>query len=267
MGRPAQGAQTVAESLARPSISTLSRQAARPKPLRLQVRDRVFDLLAERGLRPGDQIPTEPKLISLLGVSRATLREGLQLLEQEGVILTRHGVGRFLVAAPETLVTDLSRLRGVSELLKEHHIHASVRLLDVTCREADGDVAAALQVTPGTPVVDLERVWTRRADPVIYSEDILPEALLGPAWTPRDFQGSLLELIEARSGKILGHAQSEVRAVTLSPALAQRVGVPAETAWLRMDQINFDTGGQPIIYSRDYHRGDWISFHAVRLRR
>jgi DNA-binding GntR family transcriptional regulator len=34
-----------------------------------------------------------------------------------------------------------------------------------------------------------------------------------------------------------------------------------------MDQVNFDTAGQPMIYSQDYHRGDWITFHAVRLRR
>ncbi len=88
-----------------------------------------------------------------------------------------------------------------------------------------------------------------------------------PVGTSSDFQGSLLELIEARSGRVLGHAQSEVRAVTLPPPLARRVGVPQATAWLRMDQVNFDTTGQPMIYSMDYHRGDWITFHAVRLRR
>jgi GntR family transcriptional regulator len=251
------------------STRTTAAKISRPraKPLRLQVRDRVFDLLAERGLRPGDQIPTEPDLIALLGVSRATLREGLQLLEQEGVIATRHGIGRFLVAAPETLVTDLSRLRGVSELLQEHGIRAGVRLVEVSRREADEVVARALQLPVGTPVIHLERVWSQRAGPVIYSVDILPEALLGPTWTQRDFQGSLLELIEARSGRVLGHAQSEVRAVTLPPPLARRVGVSPATAWLRMDQVNFDTAGQPMIYSQDHHRGDWITFHAVRLRR
>lgn len=240
---------------------------ARPKPLRVQVRDRVFDLLAKRGLQPGDQIPTEPDLIALLGVSRATLREGLQLLEQEGVILTRHGIGRFLVAAPQTVVIDISRLRGVSELLKEHGIRAGVRLLDVAARPADEAVARALQLDPGQPVIRLERVWNQRTGPVIYSVDILPEALLGGRWTPRDFQGSLLELIEARSGLTLGHALSEVRAVLLAPALARRVGVDPQTAWLRLDQVNFDTHGQPMIYSQDHHRGDWITFHAVRLRR
>jgi GntR family transcriptional regulator len=240
---------------------------ARAKPLRLQVRDRVFDLLAERGLRPGDQVPTEPDLIALLGVSRATLREGLQLLEQEGVLATRHGIGRFLVASPDTVVTDISRLRGVSELLKEHRIRAGRRLLDLRRLPADAVVAAALRLPEGTSIVRLERVWAQRAEPVIYSVDILPEALLGEAWTPRDFHGSLLELIEARSGRILGHAQSDVRAVTMPAGLARRIGASPQVAWLRMDQVNFDTQGQPIIFSQDYHRGDWITFHAVRLRR
>ena len=236
-------------------------------PLRQQVRVRVARLLAERRLRPGDQIPTEPELIAFLGVSRATLREGLQLLEQEGVIASRHGIGRFLVASPDTLVTDISRLRGVSELLTEHRIRATRHLLDLRRLPADAEIAAALQLPEGTPIIRLERVWVQRAEPVIYSIDILPEALIGEGWTPRDFQGSLLELIEARSGRSLGHAQSALRAVTLPPALARRVVVSPRVAWLRMDQVNFDTDGQPIIFSQDYHRGDWITFHVVRLRR
>ncbi len=237
------------------------------RPLRQQVRVRVAKLLAKRRLRPGDQIPTEPELIAFLGVSRATLREGLQLLEQEGVIASRHGVGRFLVAPPESLALDISRLRGVSELLAEHGIRASMRLLEVTRRPSPAHVAAALQIVPGIPVVRLERVWAQRAGPVIYSVDILPESLVREGWSPRDFRGSLLELIEARSGHVLGHAQSDVRAVTLGATLARRIGVSPHTAWLRMDQVNFDTQGQPIIFSQDYHRGDWIIFHAVRMRR
>lgn len=258
----------LAKTILRSTLAHAPRRTApRSRPLRLQVRDRVFDLLTERRLHPGDQIPTEPELIDLLGVSRATLREGLQLLEQEGVLATRHGLGRFLVAAPEKMITDLSRLRGVSELLQEHRIRANVRLLGVDRRPADQVVAGALQTSQGVPVLLLERVWEQRAGPVIYSIDILPETLIGPAWTRREFEGSLLELIEKRSGRVLGHAHSEVRAVRLPPALAQRIGVSPETPWLRMDQINFDTAGQPIIYSQDYHRGDWITFHAVRFRR
>lgn len=251
----------------RPSAGWPSRTAPSSTPLRQQVRLRVARLLEKRRLRPGDQIPTEPELIALLGVSRATLREGLQLLEQEGVVTSRHGVGRFLVAPPESLALDISRLRGVSELLAEHGIRATLRLLGATRLPSPPPVAAALQLSPGTPVVRLERVWEQRAGPVIYSIDVVPEALLGLGWTPKDFHGSLLDLLESRSGRVLGHAQSAVRAVTLSPAVARRVGVSPRIAWLRMDQVNFDTAGQPMIYSQDYHRGDWITFHAVRLRR
>ncbi|MCL4368352.1 MAG: GntR family transcriptional regulator [Actinobacteria bacterium] len=253
-------------SVERPS-GTVPSTVPHTQSLRQQVRLRVTHLLAERRLRPGEQIPTEPELIELLGVSRATLREGLQLLEQEGVLASRHGVGRFVVAPPDTLALDISHLRGVSEVLKEHRIRARVRLLDASRQPADAAVAGALHVSPGIPVIRLERVWADRANPVIYSVDILPEALIGDGWTARDFEGSLLELLESRSGRVLGHAESVVRAVTLPPALARRVGVPANVAWLRMDQVNFDTGGQPIIYSQDYHRGDWITFQVVRFRR
>jgi GntR family transcriptional regulator len=263
MGDPIQGGGASAGRAAR-----RPRTAGRSSlPLRQQVRVRVGDLLAKRRLRPGDRIPTEPELIQLLGVSRATLREGLQLLEQEGVIASRHGVGRFLVAPPDSVALDISRLRGVSELLDEHRIRASLRLLDVSRRLPAAEVSTALALEAGAPVVHLERVWVQRAGPVIYSIDIFPEFLLGSGWTRREFNGSLLELLESRSGRILGHAQSAVSAVTLPADLARRIGVSPRDAWLKMEQLNFDTHGRPMIFSQDYHRGDWITFHTVRLRR
>src|ERR671934_2452266 len=39
----------------------------------------------------GSQLPTEHELVRQFGVSRATVREGLRLLEADGLIVTRPG--------------------------------------------------------------------------------------------------------------------------------------------------------------------------------
>ena len=53
-------------------------------------RDIVADVLA-RGLRTGDALPNEAAMIEHYGVSRETLREGLRLLESQGLVTIKRG--------------------------------------------------------------------------------------------------------------------------------------------------------------------------------
>lgn len=53
--------------------------------------------MIQDGLYPeGSKIPPEPALAKKLGVSRMTLRQALELLQEDGVIETKHGLGNFV---------------------------------------------------------------------------------------------------------------------------------------------------------------------------
>jgi GntR family transcriptional repressor for pyruvate dehydrogenase complex len=60
---------------------------------------RIADHIAAHRLRPGDRLPAERELASLLGVGRPSLREALRLLQAGGQVTVRHGTGVF-VAEP-----------------------------------------------------------------------------------------------------------------------------------------------------------------------
>ncbi|MBM3557330.1 MAG: FadR family transcriptional regulator [Alphaproteobacteria bacterium] len=79
-------------------------------PAYRQVRDAVErEILAGR-LKPGDPLPTETVLAKDFGVNRSTLREGVRLLEQDGLV-ERRGARRLFVALPHyrDLATRASR--------------------------------------------------------------------------------------------------------------------------------------------------------------
>jgi GntR family transcriptional regulator len=63
-------------------------------------------------------------LSEILGVSRFSLREAIHLLEEERIIATKHGTGRFLVAIPGDFNIDLSVLQSVTEMLAGYGIEA-----------------------------------------------------------------------------------------------------------------------------------------------
>ena len=69
----------------------------RRQPQRLrQTIQAVKELVLNRGLRPGDPLPTESELTELLEVSRANLREAIRTLVTLDILEVRHGTGTFV---------------------------------------------------------------------------------------------------------------------------------------------------------------------------
>ncbi|MCA1844460.1 MAG: FCD domain-containing protein [Actinobacteria bacterium] len=89
-----------------------------PPPLRLNNRGRsqkvaeivaqsIAEYILKEDLKPGDALPNEKIMTESLAVGRATLREGLRLLETQGVLVIRPGPGGGPVLR-ETLPDDLA---------------------------------------------------------------------------------------------------------------------------------------------------------------
>lgn len=66
-----------------------------PRRLR-ETADALKDLILERGLRPGNPLPTELELVELLEVSRSNLREAVRSLIAIDILEIRHGTGTFI---------------------------------------------------------------------------------------------------------------------------------------------------------------------------
>src|SRR5215475_11237925 len=79
-----------------------------------QVVERVYELIKQEGLQPGDRLPPERELSTRLGISRPALRAGLSSLISMGVLQSRQGSGTFLVDGPPAL--DSEPLRLLAEL-------------------------------------------------------------------------------------------------------------------------------------------------------
>jgi GntR family transcriptional repressor for pyruvate dehydrogenase complex len=61
------------------------------------VADRLVELISTRRLNPGDPLPTERELTQTYAVGRSSVREGLRILESQGLIRSVAG-GAFVVA-------------------------------------------------------------------------------------------------------------------------------------------------------------------------
>lgn len=77
---------------------------------RERVVDHVRRLIQKGDLRPGDRLPGERDLAVELGLSRPSVRSGLEALEAMGVVVSRRGAGTFIADGPPDLGREPLRL-------------------------------------------------------------------------------------------------------------------------------------------------------------
>jgi GntR family transcriptional repressor for pyruvate dehydrogenase complex len=119
-------------------------------------------------LKVGDHLPPERELASLLGTSRPAVREGLRMLEAQGVLRTV-GAG----SGSATVVTALPS-QALTRLLRLHLALSSFRTTDVVeARVMLERRSAELAAQNGTPV-DFDRIRAaldRMDDPALPMEE------------------------------------------------------------------------------------------------
>jgi GntR family transcriptional repressor for pyruvate dehydrogenase complex len=71
-------------------------------PPRLQGQTRLLlEYIDRENLSPGDRLAPERELAKKLGISRPSLREAIQVLQTQGRLIVKHGIGVFLVEDEE----------------------------------------------------------------------------------------------------------------------------------------------------------------------
>lgn len=86
-----------------------------PLPLRVAVYGEIASAIRSGVLRTGQLLPPEAETGAAFQVSRTVMREALILLEEDGLIRTQRGVGRFIV--DELPEVGLEQLRPVEHML------------------------------------------------------------------------------------------------------------------------------------------------------
>jgi GntR family transcriptional regulator len=244
-------------------------QPLKANKLSLSARAQQYLLrLVENGTyEPGEQLPSEADLAAQLGISRPTLREALLNLEQEGVIVRKHGVGTFVAPGyGHRLESGLERLESILALAARQGLAPDFADLEVEEVAADGEMAERLGITPGSAVTSVRRAIVVDKKPVAYMVDLVPAAILPAEEIGERFNGSVLDLLRERAEMEMGEVLADIVALNAGdvPHLAEKLKVKPGQAILLIEEVLYDVEGAIVEYSRNYFVPDFFRFHVVR---
>lgn len=130
---------------------------ARPR-LYEQVLDRLRAYVAEGGLRAGDRLPPERDLAARLGVSRASVKQAITVLEVQGLVEARHGGGTYLMRDSldaEPVERMVERRRRLPDVLEAREA-LETKLAELAAERRTDEDLAALHAALDRMVADIE---------------------------------------------------------------------------------------------------------------
>lgn len=218
-------------------------------PLYLQLARSLREHISSGGIDPGSALPSERDLSEMAGLSRVTVRKGIEQLVDEGVLFRKQGSGTFVAPRIETAGTKLS---SFSDETRARGEAPGVVWINKTYAQPTEEEAAALHISPTARVARLGRVRLAGGEPLAIEHAIIPAEFLPDLESLGD---SLYQALDAHGFRPTSGTQ-RVRASLATPTEAGILSVRQNSEVLRIERLTRIPDGRFVEFTRSVYRGD-----------
>ena len=223
---------------------------------RVQIRTILQDLV-DSELHPGDAIPSERSLVSRLGVSRVTVRQAIADLVDAQVLERVHGKGTY-VTGPQ--VDSRLHLTSFSREMRDRGLVPATVVLAAAEVPADDDVARALRIPAGRPVIRVERLRTADGTAMAYEVGHYPSTLF-PGLLQRELS-ALYDVFARDYGVVVTSGEQTVRAESADAHRARLLGVARRAPLLVQERVTY-AADRVIEMCTSWYRADRYRIHMA----
>jgi DNA-binding GntR family transcriptional regulator len=230
-----------------------------PVPLYFQIAESLKQAITDGTLKPGERLDNELDLTERLGVSRPTVRQAVQRLVDQGLVVRRRGLGT-VVVAPRIMRSVA--LTSLYDDLAANGRQPATTVLATAYLSADDSVAAALSVPAGTEVLSVERLRLADGTPLALMHNYLPAGLL--RGDPRDAleKTGLYEVLRSQ-GIQLQAGEQMIGARKATAHEAKVLDAPRGATVLTMARTTFDQNGTPVEHGSHAYLSERYSFRMT----
>ena len=207
----------------------------------------------------GERIPSESNMAQTFNVSRETWRTALKLLIKEGILVSKHGSGTYICEKQHIIQNDLSVLDSYA-IIAGGNINLSVHNWEIDFID---DEINSLFFEYKEKFLILKRAKFQSDVSVYACITYIP---LKYDLDAENLPNSLLLFFEEKHNIYISRAVSEITVPDKNDEIYKLLNLPDNIDALQLNQLHFDTNGEPIFYSIDYLRCDKFKFTINRTR-
>jgi len=233
-------------------------------PLYYQVMRDLKEQMISGKLSPGQQLPSEAQLTARFHVSRVVVRQALQILDEQGLIIKVRGKGTYV---SQKLAEDATpRISGSLEDLIHMGPEVSIRVVEFRLVRAAGDLAEAFACDEGTDLFHVQRVRLVDDKPLAVLVNHMPYEV-GACIPLSDLSREpLIVLIETRAGRQIEWASQVFEAVAADEQMADLLEVDLLTPLLKLTLTAYSMDGSVVDLAEVFYRSDRYKHHGFLTR-
>ncbi len=234
-----------------------------PVPLYYQIKQQIIDQISSGELLEGQKLPSEHTYQQVLQVSRATVRQALNVLENEGFLERRQGIGTFI--ARRKIVPEINKLTSFSEDMQARGLVPDSRILGIQKVIPHDTIRKRLNMQPG------ERAWLVKRLRLADQEPMALQQLYIPPWiylTKKDLEQmeSYYQTLEKQKGLTVLQAQETLMARRVTAHEAAILDIEPGSPVLFIRRLSFDKQSRPVEYVEIVYRSDRYQYQLSLYR-
>jgi len=233
-----------------------------PIPLHVQTEQLLRKMINEEDYQNGKLLPNEVELAKVLAISRTTLRQAINKLVYEGLLIRKQRTGtrvnKLHISSKSNNWLSFSQemqLRGIK--IRNFELH-------VTWVYPDEILANFFDIKTDRKILKMERVRGGVDEPFVYFVSYFHPrvGLTGD----EDFKRPLYELLKVDYSTVATLSKEEISAIAADTLMAEKLRVPVDAPVLFRKRFVFDQAERPIEYNLGYYKADSFTY-TVESRR
>lgn len=231
-------------------------------PLHIQAELLLRELIKDPAYQAGKLLPNEVDLAKKLAISRTTLRQALNKLVYEELLVRKKGYGTKV--APSKISSKSMNWLSFSQEMKARGIPVRNYELHLSWVYPDEQIANLFDIKTDKKILKLERLRGGADGAFVYFISYFHPriGLTGE----EDFKQPLYEMLETEHSVIANLSKEEISAITANKFIAGKLEVETGSPILFRKRFVYDQGDRAIEYNLGYYNAESF-IYTVESRR
>lgn len=234
-------------------------------PLYYQLLNILKEKIISGEYAPMDKLPTEEQLVNSYKISRVTVRQALQALENEGLIVRKRGKGSFVKNSK--LTSTPTKLTGSIEDIITMGIKTKAKVIDFSLVHPPTKVIKALKLDKDDKALKIERVRAIINAPYSVTLNYVPADIASKIGIKDIVMHALYNILEQKCEVKVARGTMIIGASIADSRIAALLNVMAGSPLLKIERTIFDSDDRPVDYVEVLYRADRYNYTVDLVRK
>lgn len=201
-------------------------------------------------------MPSEKEFSAEFGVSRITIRQGIKLLEEEGLIIRQAGRGTFIPEKP--IEQGLIGMHNYAKTVRKEGHKAGFVIENIQISLPSKHTAKSLNVDMNDEIYKIERIKLRDEKPLMHERIYLPRKFI-PDLSLDELSQEWLSDLLSKNNILITRVKNSIEPLWIDEYEAKKLLINPGSLGLLVDRVSW-ADNQIVMFTRSVVRTDMVKY-------